>query len=144
MNQIFGATLKIIRARRFGFLALAACLALLLSASTGKAGCAVPYKGTAAPAPRVPFVSPHDDGESNQPATIVGLWHVLYTANSDDNFPPEGPFRPHPFRSSNPSRPGTRMELNLKTHFFHPPAGISALESGRKWATIASSCTISV
>src|ERR1700730_7188091 len=51
---------------------------------------------------------------------------------------------PHPSRSSNPSRPGTRMELNLKMHFFHPPAEISASASGRTWTTVESSCTISV
>jgi len=118
-------------------------LGLLFSAASAKAGgCAIPYKSGAAPA--IPFVSPHPEEESNQPATIVGLWHVLYTANSDDNFPPGGPYPPHPSRSSNPSKRGTRMELNLKMHFFHPSAGISASGSGRTWVTTASSCTISV
>jgi hypothetical protein len=45
----------------------------------------------------IPFVSPHADGEWNEHATIVGLWHVLYTATYDDNFPPGGPYPPTPF-----------------------------------------------
>src|SRR6202035_3089585 len=40
---------------------------------------------------------------------------------------------PHPSRSSNPSRPGTGMEQNLKTRLCHLQAEISASGSGRTW-----------
>jgi hypothetical protein len=130
MNQILGITLKLLRRGRFSAVAVLVGLGLLFTAAGAKAGgCAVPYKAGAVPA--IPFVSPHADGESNQPATIVGLWHVIYTGTYDDNFPPGGPYPPYPSRSSNPSRPGTPMELNLKMHFSRPPAGISASASGR-------------
>ena len=32
-------------------------------------------------APAIPFVSPHADGEWNEHATIVGLWHVNLHCN---------------------------------------------------------------
>ena len=68
-------------------------LGLLFSAAGAKAGgCAVPYRAGAAPA--IPFVSPQADGEWNEQATIVGLWHVIYTGTYDDNFPPGGPYPP--------------------------------------------------
>jgi len=97
-------------------------LGLLFSAASAKAGgCAIPYKSGAAPA--IPFVSPHPEEESNQPATIVGLWHVLYTANSDDNFPPGGPYpppTPFPFLESFKTwhADGTEFE-----NAFLPPVG---------------------
>jgi hypothetical protein len=70
---------------------------MLFAASGAKAGCAVPYKAGAAPA--IPFISPHSEGEGkgHEHGTIVGLWHVLYTGESDTNFPPGGPFPPTPF-----------------------------------------------
>jgi hypothetical protein len=73
-------------------------LGFLLTASSVQAGgCGLlTYKAGTAPA--IPFVSPHANGESNQPATIVGLWHVIYTATYDDNFPPGGPFPSTPFQ----------------------------------------------
>jgi len=81
---------------RFSVLAALIALGLLFTASDTKAGgCAVPYKAGAAPA--IPFVSPHADGEWNEHAGIVGLWHVIYTATYDDNFPPGGPYPPTPF-----------------------------------------------
>ena len=69
---------------------------LLFTAAGAKAGgCAFSYKAAAAPS--IPFVSPHADGDSKEHATIVGLWHVLYTATYDNNFPPGGPYPPTPF-----------------------------------------------
>ena len=100
MNQILGISLKILRSGRFCTLVVLAGWGLLFTASgANAAGCAVPYKAGAgaAPAPAIPFVSPHADGEWNEHATIVGLWHVNYTATYDDNFPPGGPFPPTPF-----------------------------------------------
>jgi hypothetical protein len=80
------------RARvRAGFVALALSGMLFLAAGAN-AGCAVPYKPGAGPT--IPFVSPPADDDWNGPASIVGLWHVLYTGTFDDNFPPGGPFPP--------------------------------------------------
>ena len=74
-------------------------LGLLFAASGANAGCAVPYgakAAAAAPAPPIPFVSPRWEDEGK--ASIVGLWHVIYTGTSNDNFPPGGPFPPTPFQ----------------------------------------------
>ena len=93
MNQIRGITYKLLRSRRFSVLVALAGLGLLFTASSARAGgCAVPFKAGAAPA--IPFVSPHADGESNDHASIVGLWNVIYTGTYDDNFPPGGPYPP--------------------------------------------------
>jgi hypothetical protein len=97
-------------------------LGVLLTASGVQAGgCALlPYKAGTAPA--IPFVSPHVDGESNEHAGIVGLWHVIYTATYDDNFPPGGPFPPTPFQFAQTFKTwhadGTEFENALL-----PPAG---------------------
>lgn len=96
MKQLIGITWKLLRRGRFSALPVLVGLALLFTAASTKAGgCAVPYKAGSAPA--IPFVSPHADGERNEHATIVGLWHVIYTATNDDNFPPGGPYPPTPF-----------------------------------------------
>ncbi len=83
--------------RSFALGALIA-LGLLFTAAGAKAGgCAFTYKAGAGAAPAIPFVSPHADGEWNEHATIVGLWHVNFTANYDENFLPGGPFPPTAF-----------------------------------------------
>jgi hypothetical protein len=100
MNQILGISVKILRSGRFCALVALAGWGLLFTASDANAaGCADPYKAGAgaAPAPAIPFVTPHADGEWNEHATIVGLWHVNFTATSDDNFPPGGPYPSTPF-----------------------------------------------
>jgi len=86
---------RVLWSGRFSALTLLIVFGLLFSATGAKAGCAVPYKAGAAPA--IPFVSPHGNDESKEPATIVGLWHVNYTGTDDDNFPPGGPYPPTPF-----------------------------------------------
>ena len=72
--------------------------------------------------PAIPFVSPHADGEWDEHATIVGLWHVNLTANYDENFPPGGPYptTPFPFLESFKTwhADGTEFE-----NAFVPPAG---------------------
>ena len=101
MNPIFAVTLKS-PLRRIVTLVLAA-VALLLSASTASAGCGLPSK--AVTAPPIPFVSPkadvspnhQDEQDWHDQASIVGLWHVNYTATYDNNFPPGGPYPPTPF-----------------------------------------------
>jgi hypothetical protein len=127
MNQILGISLKILRSGRFCALVALAGWGLLFTASDANAaGCADPYKAGAgaapAPAPAIPFVTPHADGEWNEHATIVGLWHVNFTATSDDNFPPGGPYpsTPFPFVESFKTwhADGTEFE-----NAFLPPAG---------------------
>ena len=123
MNHIFGITWKILWSRRFATLTVAAFVALLLFVSGARAGCALSYKTGAAPA--IPFLSPqenessnHQEGEeSNKPASIVGLWHVIYTATSAS-----GPFSPTPFQFVETYKTwhgdGTEFE-----NAFLPPAG---------------------
>jgi len=124
MNRI-----KIFRALRSGrFFALVALagMGLLFTASGAKAGgCAVPSRAGAAPSLR--FVSPHADGQqededSNGSASIVGLWHLIYTGNTDSNFPPGGPYPPTPFPFLESFKTwhadGTEFE-----NAFLPPAG---------------------
>jgi hypothetical protein len=127
MNQILGISLKILRSGRLCALVALAGWGLLFTASDANAaGCADPYKAGAgaapAPAPAIPFVTPHADGEWNEHATIVGLWHVNFTATSDDNFPPGGPYPPIPFQFLESFKTwhadGTEFE-----NAFLPPAG---------------------
>jgi hypothetical protein len=73
---------------RFGAVVVLAVCGLLFTPSGAKAGCGLPVK--AGGAPPLPFVSPganapskdqHDE-DFRRPGSIVGLWHVLYTATS--------------------------------------------------------------
>jgi hypothetical protein len=99
MNRM--SIFQVPRSRRFYALATLVGFSVLICTSGAKAGgCAVPGKLGAAHSS--PFVSPHgndyqDDESSNGPASIVGLWHLLYTGNTDDNFPPGGPYPQTPF-----------------------------------------------
>jgi hypothetical protein len=90
---------------RLAALVAFAVLALLFTAGGAKAGCATPY--TKGAAPSIPFVSPQEDASanhqegaewSNKPATIVGLWHVIYTATSDTPGPIPVPPAPPSFQ----------------------------------------------
>jgi hypothetical protein len=73
-------------------------LTMLFAASSAKAGCGIPSNTGSAPS--IPFVSPHGDDHQDgkepdgRPA-IVGLWHLIYTANSAT---PSGAFPPTPFQ----------------------------------------------
>jgi hypothetical protein len=98
-------------------------LTMLFAASSAKAsGCGITSNTGAAPS--IPFVSPHGDDrqdgrESNGPASIVGLWHVIATANSAS---PSGNFPPTPFQFVESFRTwhadGTEFD-----NAFLPPAG---------------------
>lgn len=92
-----------LRSGRF-FAALIALLGLGLSFTVSPAkgtGCGLLNKIDAAPS--IPFVSPqqneslnHQEGEeSNKHASIVGLWHLIYTAESESGAPifPPAPFQ---------------------------------------------------
>ena len=93
---------QVLPGRRFYTIATLVGLAVLISTSGAKAGCApLPY--TTGAASSIPFVSPHGDDHqgdegSNGPASIVGLWHLIYTGNMNNNFPPGGPYPPTPFQ----------------------------------------------
>jgi hypothetical protein len=112
-----------LRNGRFSALVALAGLVLLLTASGAKAaGCALPYKTGAAPS--IPFVSPHGDDqqegdELGAPASIVGLWHLNYTAEAEYGAPifPPAPF---PFLESFKMwhADGTEFE-----NAFMPPTG---------------------
>ena len=97
MNHDLWTNLKMRRNGRFLALAVLVGLVLLLSAAGARAGCGIPYKAGAAPAPAIPFVSPHVDDDWHEQGGIVGLWHVLYTGTYDYNFPPGGPYPPSAF-----------------------------------------------
>jgi len=116
-------------------LAIAALIAfgLLFAAGGAKAGgCAANYKaGTSAPP--IPFVSPqadkslnNPDGEEHERASIVGLWHVIYTAD----FTTSGPL-PLPIIPPGPPSSFQLVETFKTWHAdgtefenaFLPPAG---------------------
>jgi hypothetical protein len=115
---------RLLRSGRFSALVVLVGLGLLLTASgTKAAGCALPYKTGAAPF--IPFVSPHADdqqvGEAlfGPPASIVGLWHLNYTAESETGAPifPPAPF---PFLESFKTWHGDGTEFE---NAFMAPAG---------------------
>jgi len=125
MNRIVTNIFRTARCGRLVALVVLAGLGFMVAASSAKAGCApLPYtKGAASP---VPFVSPHGDNQqgdqdSNSPAPIVGLWHLIYTGNTDNNFPPGAPI-PTPFQFLESFKTwhadGTEFE-----NAFLPPAG---------------------
>ena len=96
MNRI--NTYRLLLSGRFSALVTLVALGLLLAASGAKAdGCApLPHKTGVAPA--IPFVSPHAGnlqfGEGFLGHSIVGLWHVNYTAEAESGAPifPPAPF----------------------------------------------------
>jgi hypothetical protein len=65
-------------------LALVVGLAVLMSASGAKAGCADGNKAGASPV--LSWLALQGPGNPNEPATIVGLWHLKYTAQDGSAF----------------------------------------------------------
>jgi hypothetical protein len=112
-----------LRSGRFSALVALAGLVLLFTASgVEAAGCAVPSKAGAAPS--IPFVSPHGDDQQGPeefggPASIVGLWHLNYTAETESGAPifPPAPF---PFLESFKIWHGDGTEFE---NAFMPPTG---------------------
>ena len=97
MNRV-----NIFQARRCGRLSAVVALVgvgLLFTASGAKADCGFSYKSGAAPS--IPFLKAQadaslnhqEDEKSKKDASIVGLWHLIYTATSAS-----GPFPPTPFQ----------------------------------------------
>jgi hypothetical protein len=90
------------RRERFAAFVALVGLGLLFTASSAKADCGLllSKNGTA---PSIPFLSPtvpktsnhqDEDEKSNKHVSIVGLWHVVYTATSAPNPPfPTTPFQ---------------------------------------------------
>ena len=122
---------QVLRSGRFSALFALVGLALLFIVSDAKAaGCGVlPYKTVAAAS--APFVSPHGDDrqegeDSNGFASIVGLWHLVYTATDSTSGPlpvpviPPGPPTSFQFLESFKTwhADGTEFE-----NAFLPPAG---------------------
>jgi hypothetical protein len=113
------------RSGRFSALVALVGLALLFTASgTKAAGCGLAFKTAAAPS--IPFLSPpgneslnHQEGEeSNKHASIVGLWHVIYTATSAPT--PPFPSTPFQFLESYKTWHGDGTEFE---NAFLPPDG---------------------
>lgn len=123
MNRIVKKVFRAQGSRPFLAVVALVGMGLLFTASGAKAGCGVPYKTGAAPS--IPFVNPQsakspnqqDGEESNERASIVGLWHVIYTATEAS-----GPFPPTPFQflESYKTWHGDRTEFE---NAFLPPSG---------------------
>ena len=120
---------------RFSAIAALAVLALLFSASGAKAGgCAANYPAgyKASTAPPIPFVSPsadaHPTGEEyGGPASIVGMWHLIYTATYSTSGPLPVPAIPRDHQvPSSSSKPLSIRWHAGRTEFenaFLPPTG---------------------
>jgi hypothetical protein len=119
-----------LRSARFSTLVALVALGLLFTTSGAKAGgCAVSTKAGAAPS--IPFVSPHGDDhqgdeDSKGPASVVGLWHVIYTATESTSGPlpvpviPPGPPSSFQFVESFKTWHSDGTEFD---NAFLPPAG---------------------
>jgi hypothetical protein len=95
MNRNLGVW-RAVGTYRLVVLTMAVAAVLSLGAPGTKAGgCADPLRTPLSP--KGASTSSQDPSEWSGPATIVGLWHVNYTATYDDNFPPGGPYPPIPF-----------------------------------------------
>lgn len=84
------------KSRWFASLVVLAVFGILSSATGAKAGCGMPAKPGAIPAFPLLTPIPHsqDADGSGAPATIVGLWHVTYTATSTTSGPLPVPMVP--------------------------------------------------
>ena len=116
-----------LRGGRFSALVALAALGLLLTASGARAGgCGVTTSKAAAATP-APFVSPHGSnlqlGDDFLDRTIVGLWHVIYTATTDNNFPPGGPFPPTPFQFNESLKTWHGDGTEFENAFLSPTGG---------------------
>jgi hypothetical protein len=115
---------KALRSGRLSALVALVGLGLLFTASGAKAaGCALPYKTGAAPS--IPFVSPHGDDQKegedwNGPASIVGLWHLTYTANSA---PPPPAFPKTPFQFLESLKTWHADGTEFENAFLQPAGG---------------------
>ena len=141
-SKIFPA----LRGARFTALVALIALGFLFTVSGAKAdGCANLNKAAAAPS--APFVGPRSgahpqaEDEMNGHASIVGLWHLIYTAETESGAPI---FPPAPFQFAETFKTWHADGTEFEQRVFPPRAETSASGSGRTQATAASSCTISV
>src|SRR5271154_5494414 len=125
---------RALRSVRSSAIAASAVLALLFAASGAKAGgCPANYPAgyKASAAPAIPFVSPsavNQPGNEDYggPASIVGLWHVIYPATYSTSGPlpvpviPPGPPSSFQFAESLKTWHGDGTEWE---NAFMPPAG---------------------
>lgn len=120
MNRVVGGIFRILWSGRFVAFAVITGLGLLFTASAAKAGCGIPSK-PGAPL-LIPFVSPADDQEWHE-ASIVGLWHLIYTATSvpiPGSQPPLSLTPPFQFLESYKTWHGDGTEFE---NAFLPPVG---------------------
>jgi hypothetical protein len=126
-----GNTLRLLGRGRLAVLVSLAVMGLAVSGSDASAGCVAAGKAGSAP---TAFLSPHttllpnrQGDQGGEPATIVGLWHVIYTATYSTAGPlpvpviPPGP--PDSFQFAETMKTwhadGTEWEEKIEP----PPAG---------------------
>jgi hypothetical protein len=103
---------------RFFAVVTLVALGLMFTATGAKAGCADPTKAkTVVPAP---LFEGQQENTPNQPVTIVGLWHAVYTATYANGFPPGAPPPPFQFIQSYKTWHGDGTEFE---NAFLPPTG---------------------
>ena len=83
MNLTHETTRPALRGGRLVVLLLAV-IGLLFTASSARAGCGDPFKSQNAL--RLPWVGHQDDNDQGSRPTIVGLWHLHYTASDGSPF----------------------------------------------------------
>ena len=112
---------------------LLALVSLSFAAAGAKAGCAVPLTTVklpaAAPAGQPPFVAPtpaaqtNDDWDDFDPHPIVGLWHLIYTADSVTGAPGIFPPTPPNFAFLESYKTWHRDRTEFENAFLDPKGG---------------------
>ena len=106
-------------ARFFALVALVAFILSVAASSVMAAGCAVPFAAAGAPASSPAWTQPKGD-EHYEPATIVGLWHAVYTATSA---PAPPAFPPVPFQLVESFKTWHADGTEFENAFFAPVGG---------------------
>jgi hypothetical protein len=109
-------------ARIFAFVVLVALGLMFTPSGVKAAGCAANYP---AGTPVSPLKNSQPDNAPNQPTTIVGLWHVVYTATYTTNGPLPVPLVPpaDPFEFSETLKTWHRDGTEWEELIAPPPAG---------------------
>lgn len=112
---------------RFAALVALGALGILFSASGAKAGCGMPVKpGTVRSIPFLGPIGQHQDGDqAGGHATIVGLWHVVYTATYSTSGPLQVPMVPPnpPFQFNQSYKTWHRDGTEFENAFVPPVVG---------------------
>jgi hypothetical protein len=134
MNRTLSKFLKAMySARIVAAFVLLALISLSFAATGANAGCAVPLTNAKLPAAgpaaaNPPFVAPktasqvNDDWQDFDPHPIVGLWHLIYTADSVTGAPGIFPPTPPSFQFLESYKTWHRDRTEFEEAFL-PPAG---------------------